>query len=198
MKVGLFFGTFDPIHLGHLGVARWFLRETDLTEVWLVVSPLNPFKDAGKILGERERLHMAGLAIQGESGLRICDEEFQLPRPSRTIRTLEELRKKYPENEFVLLIGEDNLFDFHLWAEYQNILNGWEVWVYPREGKSPANHVVDPSVAGHPHLRRFDAPKISISSTEIRSAAGRLENVDNLLAGPVKNYIEEKNIYRRD
>ncbi|MBL8993989.1 MAG: nicotinate-nucleotide adenylyltransferase [Spirochaetia bacterium] len=195
MKTGLFFGTFNPVHLGHLGLARWFLGHTDLDEIWFVVSPHNPFKKKDDLLGEDDRLALCRLAVQGQKNILVSDEEFQLPKPSLTIRTLERLQGKHPEQEFVLLIGEDNLRVFHLWAEYSKILDEWEVWVYPRMASSSEKASPEDWVLRHPHLKKIEAPQFPISSTQIREAVKHGHPIVDFVTEAVAASIHKNKFY---
>lgn len=168
MKIGIYGGSFNPIHFGHIGLAKWVVENTDLDELWLMVSPNNPLKDKNILADENERLAAAKRAI-GDGLLAISkrivvsDFEFHLPRPTYTANTLRELTKAYPEHNFTLIIGEDNLRIFHQWKESQYILDHYRVFVYPRHGCQ--NYI--PPLAKDLHFLH-DAPYFDISSTEIR------------------------------
>ncbi len=173
MKVGVFGGSFDPIHEGHINLAKYVLDHTDLEEIWLMVSPRNPLKDHGPIATDQQRLEMALLAVEGSSGIRVSDFEFNLPIPSYTYKTLTELKKAYPENDFRLIIGGDNWATFDRWRNPKEILSEFGVIVYPRPGET----LSDPALASSPldlnTLKKNmvflqDAPQMPISSTEIR------------------------------
>ena len=175
MKVGIYGGSFNPIHFGHTGLAKWVLEHTDLDEVWLMVSPNNPLKDKSILADEQERLTAAKEAI-GDGILAIGDEakgkriwvsdfEFHLPRPTYTANTLRALAREYPEHEFTLIIGEDNLQIFDQWREYQYILDNYRVFVYPRRDKAGTQGATQP-VKGTIFLT--GAPYFNISSTELR------------------------------
>lgn len=170
MKIGIYGGSFNPIHFGHIGLAKWVVENTDVDEVWLMVSPNNPLKDKTILADEQERLAAAKRAI-GDGLLAIgkrivvSDFEFHLPRPTYTANTLRALAKEYPEHEFTLIIGEDNLHIFDQWREYQYILNNYRVFVYPRRDKAGTQRATQPA-AGTIFLT--GAPYFDISSTEIR------------------------------
>ncbi len=170
MKIGIYGGSFNPIHFGHIGLAKWVVENTDVDEVWLMVSPNNPLKDKSILADEQERLAAAKRAI-GDGLLAIgkrivvSDFEFHLPRPTYTANTLRALAKEYPEHEFTLIIGEDNLHIFDQWREYQYILNNYRVFVYPRRDKAGTQRATQPA-AGTIFLT--GAPYFDISSTEIR------------------------------
>ena len=141
MKIGIYGGSFNPIHFGHIGLAQWVIEHTDLDELWLMVSPNNPLKDKNILADEQDRLREAKEAIEqlGDKGIGIVvsDFEFTLPRPTYTANTLRELQKRYPEHDFTLIIGEDNLEIFDKWREYQYILDNYRIFVYPRHDCSP-------------------------------------------------------------
>ena len=187
MKVGIYGGSFNPIHYGHTGLAKWVLEHTDLDEVWLMVSPNNPLKDKSILADEQERLEKARGAI-GDGILAIGDEakgkrvvvsdfEFHLPRPTYTANTLRALAKAYPEHEFTLIIGEDNLQIFDQWREYQYILDNYRVFVYPRRDKAGTQGATQPAAGTQPREATLPAkgtifltgaPYFDISSTELR------------------------------
>ena len=163
MKVGIYGGSFNPIHWGHIGLAKWVVENTDLDELWLMVSPNNPLKDAGILANEQERLEAARKAVEGIEGVEVSDFEFALPRPTYTAETLRALEKRYPENEFVLVIGEDNWRILEKWREWQWIVENHEVYVYPRHGEAEVGGMVNE----HIKLLR-GAPYFDVSSTQIR------------------------------
>lgn len=171
MKIGIYGGSFNPIHFGHIGLAEWVVENTDLDEVWLMVSPNNPLKDKNILANEQDRLIKAKEAI-GENGIRkttsgkrivVSDFEFALPRPTYTANTLRALHEAYPENEFSLIIGEDNVAIFDKWREYQYILDHYRVLVYPRHDCNPY-----PLPSAKDLRMLHGAPYFDISSTEIR------------------------------
>ena len=187
MKVGIYGGSFNPIHFGHTGLAKWVLEHTDLDEVWLMVSPNNPLKDKSILADEQERLEKAREAIgdgilaigDEERGkrIRVSDFEFHLPRPTYTANTLRALAREYPEHEFTLIIGEDNLQIFDQWREYQYILDNYRVFVYPRRDKAGTQGATQPAAGTQPREATLPAkgtifltgaPYFDISSTELR------------------------------
>ena len=163
MKVGIYGGSFNPIHWGHIGLAKWVVENTDLDELWLMVSPNNPLKDAGILADEKERLDAARTAVEGIEGVKVSDFEFALPRPTYTANTLRELEKKYPETEFVLVIGEDNLQILDRWKDWEWIVANHRVYVYPRHGGTKGNEIEDEHI-----IMLEGAPYFDISSTQIR------------------------------
>lgn len=166
-KIGIYGGSFNPIHYGHIGVAQWTIEHTDLDEIWLMVSPQNPMKDSNILSDAHNRVTQAQLAIQGLKNIRISDFELSLPQPSYTANTLRCLQQTYPQHQFSLIIGEDNLRIFHRWREAEWIANNFDIYVYPRHNnclQSPTNI----SMFKRLHIMN-DAPYLDISSTEIRT-----------------------------
>lgn len=166
-RIGIYGGSFNPVHFGHVGLAKWVIGNTDLDELWLMVSPNNPLKPAGILAPEQERLEAVREAIKDIKGVRASDFEFALPRPSYTANTLRELQKAYPQHEFTLVIGEDNIAIFNRWKEYEFILENFRIFVYPR---NPNNPSIPKTRKGVVYLK--DAPLFDISSSAIRSAQG--------------------------
>lgn len=192
MKVGLFFGSFNPIHIGHLILAQYFLEFTDLQEVWLVVSPHNPFKKKSTLLDDHQRLHLVQLAVEDIPGLRASDVEFGLPQPSYTITTLIHLQEKYPTHDFSLLIGQDNLEGFQKWRNSNQLLDLARLLVYPREGAELPQWAAD-----HPNVHLEPAPKMEISSTFLRNALKKGKDVRSWLPAPVWEEIQKSGLYLR-
>ena len=168
-KIGIYGGSFNPVHWGHVGLAEWIVAHTDLDEVWLMVTPNNPLKDPKILADEQVRLGQVRAAIAGKKGLVASDFEFHLPRPTYTAETLRVLRAAYPEHDFTLIIGEDNLAIFDKWREYDYILANYRVFVYPRKG-CPS---VEKDYGDNVHILR-EAPLYDISSTEIREGHGKV------------------------
>ncbi|MBD3630095.1 nicotinate (nicotinamide) nucleotide adenylyltransferase [Cyclobacterium sp.] len=187
MKVGLFFGSFNPIHIGHLIIADSMQDQTDLEEVWFVVSPQNPLKTSKSLLHEFDRLKMVELATADNFNFRVKDVEFHMPRPSYTIDTLTYLSEKHPGNEFHLILGGDNLNHFHKWKNSQEILKQYGMYVYPRPGR---NKSID-----HEHIRYVEAPLLDISATFIRKTIQRGGSVRYLLHPHVLDYIRDKKFF---
>lgn len=180
MRVGIYGGSFNPVHFGHVGLARWVIEHTDLDELWLMVSPNNPLKEADTLAPEEERLAAVREAINGINGLAASDFEFSLPRPSYTANTLRELKKTYPEHEFTLVIGEDNIAIFDRWREYEYILENYRIFVYPRTSSRQTGGVasaekgkIDTAKPVKEIRYLSDAPLFDISSTAIRRSQGR-------------------------
>lgn len=188
-KTGLFFGSFNPVHIGHLIMAEYFVENTDLQEVWFVVSPRNPLKNKRTLLDDRQRLYLVNLAIGEDERFRACDVELHLPQPSYTCRTLVHLSEQYPKRKFVLLMGSDSLQSLNRWLNYTYILDNYSLYVYPREGY-PAL-----SFRNHPHVRWVDAPCMELSATLIRDSIASRHEVRYMLPPKVYDYIDEMGFY---
>ncbi|MBI4932138.1 MAG: nicotinate-nucleotide adenylyltransferase [Bacteroidetes bacterium] len=179
MKVGLLFGSFNPIHIGHIAIAKYMAENTDLGQVWLVVSPHNPLKEKKSLADAKKRLTQVRKSIGRNPKIKVSDIEFGLPQPSYTIHTLEFLNKKYSKKKFTLIIGLDNLISFHKWKDYKKILKKFEVYVYPR--KTSFNKNILSRLWKYPNVTFFNAPLIDVSSTFIREQMMRRKNVKKLL-----------------
>lgn len=193
MRVGLLFGSFNPIHIGHLILANYMATNTTLDTVWLVVSPQNPFKSGSSLLHEFDRLHMVRLAIADNPELGVTDIEFRMPKPSYTIDTLTYLQGKYPTYQFALIMGEDNLATFHKWKNYDQILAFYEILVYPRIGSASIPEVLQ----GHPKIHLVPAPLLDISATFIRQCLKEEKSTRYLLPEAVQGYIKAKRLYTK-
>ena len=189
MKVGLYFGSFNPIHHGHLILAQTALNETDLDYVWLVVSPQNPFKQKKNLLGEVDRLRMVELALEGNDRIQASNVEFSLPRPSYTIDTLTHLADRYRTYEFSLIMGSDNLVHLHKWKNYQSILKYYRIFVYPRHPKTPTEF------DQHRSVKFFEAPLLNISATYIRQLVQAQKSIRYLVPDAVEQYIVHHCLY---
>lgn len=202
MKVGLYFGTFNPIHVGHLIIANYMTEHVDLDQVWIVVSPQNPLKKKKTLLPDYHRLALVRAAIEDDPKLTVSDIEFHLPIPSYTSTTLAYLKEKHPEHEFSLIMGEDNLRTFHKWYNHDLILENHQLYVYPRvmtvqelaaqeEGKTDEN-----AFAQHKNVIFCeDAPIMKISSSFVRKAISEGKDVRYMLTEPVHKYVEEMHFY---
>lgn len=188
--IGLYFGTFNPIHIGHLIIANHFAEYTNLDAVWFVVTPHNPFKKKKTLLDDHHRLEMVRLACEDYDKLEASDVEFKLPQPNYTAHTLAQLFEKYPQYRFSLIMGEDNLKSFHKWKNYVVILENHELYVYPRIAEG-VNNFTD-----HPKIHEVKAPIIEISSTFIRKSISENKNVRPYFPEVVWRYIDEMNFYR--
>lgn len=187
MKIGLYFGSFNPIHIGHLIIADTLQDRTDLDQVWFVVSPQNPLKKRQSLIHEFDRLRMVELAIEDNYHFRASDVEFSMPKPSYTIDTLAYLTDQYPQHQFCLFLGSDNLTQLKRWKNYQTILDNYEIFVYPRPGDSKSFE--------HPNIKLIDAPLLDISATFIRKSILAGKSVKYLLPDGVADYIRDKKLY---
>jgi len=189
-KTGLFFGSFNPVHIGHLAIANYMVAFADLDQVWFIISPQNPFKEKTSLLADYHRLELINLAIGDDLRFKASDIEFRMARPSYTIHTLEYLREKYPQNHFELIMGSDQLPSFHRWKNYQQILKDYRLLVYPRPGSD------DHELISHPSVSMSDAPRMDISSSMIRHAISEGKDVRHFLPSGVWKYLDEMNFYR--
>lgn len=189
-NIGLFFGSFNPIHIGHLIIANYMVEHTAMDEVWFVVSPQNPFKEKKSLANMYDRLEMANLAIGTSDRLRVSDIEFSLPQPSYTIDTLTYLKEKYPHVLFSLIMGQDNLDGLHKWKNAEVLLRDYTITVYPRFGQETGK------LENHPSVRITDTPRIEISSTLIRRLQKERKSIQYLTPDAVIDFIEKKGLYR--
>ncbi|WP_375239656.1 nicotinate (nicotinamide) nucleotide adenylyltransferase [Aurantibacter sp.] len=192
MKVGLYFGSFNPIHIGHLIIANQLVENSDLDQVWFVVTPHNPFKKKSSLLDNHQRLEMVYLATKDYDKLQPCDIEFNLPQPNYTVNTLFHLKERHPKNEFSIIMGEDNLKSFNKWKNFQAILDDYHVYVYPRISEG----TIETQFKNHPKITKVEAPIIELSSTLIRNSIKANKNVKPLLQQDVWKYLDEMNFYR--
>lgn len=190
-KTGLFFGSFNPVHTGHMIVAAYMREFTDLEQVWFVVSPQNPLKDKNSLLADHHRLMLLKTAIENDPAFRVSDIEFKMPKPSYTIDTLTWLSEKYPDREFVLIAGTDILESFHKWKNYQVLLEFYSVYIYSRPGFDAGKY------SRHPSIKFFDAPMMEISSSFIRNAISKGKDVRYMLPPGVWEYIREMHFYEK-
>ena len=191
-KIGLYFGTFNPIHIGHLILANHFAETTDLDQVWLVVTPQNPMKRKDSILDNHHRLELVYKATYDYPKLRPSDIEFGLPIPNYTINSLTHLEEKHPNKQFVLLMGEDNLVSFPKWKNYELILERYELYVYPRK----TDRTIPKQFQNNPKINLIDAPQIELSSSAIRKAIKANQNIRPLLPPESWLYLDEMNFYK--
>ncbi len=191
-QIGLFFGSFNPIHLGHTQLAQTIYEQVGLDEIWFVVSPHNPLKDASILITEQQRLYMVELAIADMPHIKACDIEFSMPKPSYTINTLRSLQSKFPDTRFYLIIGTDNLSNFTKWKDYQTILADYSIITYPRQGDD-----IEKIRQQYPQVRFVDAPFLPISSTDIRNSISQHTKTAQQWLNPrVLNYIKENYLYQ--
>lgn len=193
MNIGLYFGTFNPIHIGHLIIANHMVESSDLDEVWLVVTPHNPHKKKSTLLADHHRLEMVYQATKDYLKIKPSDIEFKLPQPNYTVNTLAYISEKYPQHQFSLIMGEDNLKNFHKWKNYKVILENHSVYVYPRL----YDGATETQFQNHKKVIKIQAPIMQISSTMIREAIKEGKNVEPLLPLCVWKYIDEMNFYKK-
>jgi nicotinate-nucleotide adenylyltransferase len=191
MHIGLFFGSFNPIHVGHMVLANYMASFTDLEQVWFVVSPHNPLKEKSSLLNQNQRLHMVNLAIGETNKLKSSNIEFGLTQPSYTINTLAHLKEKYPQHQFSLIMGEDNLESFKKWKNYEEILKNHKLYVYPRPDSNSGDLEV------HPNVILTAAPLMEISSTMIRQAIKDKKDVSFFVPQAVWQYLDEMSFYKK-
>lgn len=192
-KIGLFFGSFNPIHNGHLAIANFFAQQSLLDEVWLVITPQNPFKSNGELTENHHRLAMVKLAIEGSKLLKACTAEFDLPTPSYTINTLKHLNDRHPKNDFSLILGQDNLVSFDRWKEYRKILDHYKIYVYPRSQSED----IPKSLSDHPNILFFEASLLEVSSSSLRKTLWKSHKSINAFVPPiVQDYIRKFNLYK--
>lgn len=190
MKIGLFFGSFNPIHIGHLIIADYIAQFTDLTEVWLVVSPQNPLKQKNSLAKDHDRLHLATIATENNPRLKVSSIEFTLPKPSYTIDTLVYLKEKYPDKTFTLIMGSDNIQSINKWKNFEKLLEDYDILVYNRQGYDQINP---------DYLKRVnfvDAPLLHLSSTMIRGRISQGKSIQYLVPDVVFHYLENSNLYK--
>lgn len=190
MRVGLFFGSFNPIHIGHLMLAQYMVNFADVDEVWLVVSPQNPFKQDVELADTQHRLNMARLAVGDNEKIKISEVELSLPKPSYTIDTLRALEKEYPESEFSIIMGADNLMGLNRWKEAETLLSRYRIIVYPRPG-------YEAKELEGAHIEIVDAPQVDISSTQLRRWIGEGRSVLYFTNDKVIEYFSQNNLYNK-
>ena len=204
MRVGLYFGTFNPIHVGHLVISNFMADYTDLDQVWLVVTPQNPLKKKKSLLEDYHRLAIVRVAIEDNDKLSVSDIEFNLEKPSYTASTLAYLKEKYPNNQFNLIMGEDHLRTFHKRTNYEEILSNHELYVYPRvltiqeeEEVEQIGYLPDNNLRNHPKIHYCEeAPVMKVSASFIRQAIKDKKDVRYLLTDSVHKYVDEMNFYK--
>ena len=193
-KAGLFFGSFNPVHIGHMIIANHILQNGGIDEVWFVVSPQNPFKERENLLPERQRYEMVRLAINDRPGFRVSDIEFQMPRPSYTSDTLAWLREKHPDHTFSLIMGEDSLRTLHKWKNAGEMVKVHSIIVYPRQEGRQRDLSVPMLEQARVHF--CDAPVMGISSSYVRRMIANGQSPQYVLPGAVFRYVDEMNFYR--
>lgn len=192
-EIGLFFGSFNPIHIGHLIIANHLVEHSTMSELWFVITPQSPFKEKHSLLDNYSRFEMVHRAVEEYEKLRPSDIEFHLPQPNYTVNTLAYLEEKYPSLDFALIMGEDNLKSFHKWKNYQYILKNYRIFVYPRisDGSIPEEF------ENHPNIIKIKAPIIELSATFVRNEIKEKRNVRPLLASKVWQYIDQMGFYEK-
>ena len=193
LKIGLYFGTFNPIHIGHLIIANHMAEHSNLDQIWMVVTPHNPHKQKSTLLDDYHRLHMVHLATEDYPKIKPSDIEFKLPQPNYTVNTLFHLQEKYPDYEFSLIMGEDNLNSLHKWKNYEVILQNHDIYVYPRLHSGE----MDSQFLDNPRIHRVGAPVIELSSTFIRESIKNKKNVTPLLPHKVWQCVEHNLFYKK-
>lgn len=191
MHIGLFFGSFNPVHVGHMVLANYMASFTELEQVWFIVSPHNPLKEKSSLLDQNQRLHMVNLAIGDSNQFRSNNIEFGLPQPSYTINTLAHLKEKYPQHRFSLILGEDNLESFTKWKNYEEILKQHTLFVYPRPGCNPGE------LKTHKNVIITNAPVMELSSTMIRRSIKNKKDVSFFVPKAVWEYLDEMHFYKK-
>lgn len=193
MKIGLYFGTFNPIHVGHMIIANHMAEHSDLEQIWMVVTPHNPLKQKSTLLDDAKRFQLVQIATEDFPKIKASDIEFKLPQPNYTVNTLAHLYDKFPQHEFSLIMGEDNLKSLHKWKNYEVILQNHDVYIYPRISSEAENL----QFKDHPKIHLIDAPIVEISSTFIRDSIKNQKNIRPLLSEKVWEYIDHNNFYKK-
>ncbi len=198
-NIGLFFGTFNPIHVGHLILGNYMAQLPQIDQVWFVVTPRNPFKAKDTLLSDVHRLALVREAVDENPKLEASNVEFDMPQPNYTVNTLAVLTEKYPDKNFTLIMGEDNLRGFNKWKNYEVILENHEILVYPRvytENEKPATFEKVSQLLNHPKLQMVDAPLMKVSSSTIRKMIAEGKDVQYILPPKVYTYVNEMNFYK--
>jgi nicotinate-nucleotide adenylyltransferase len=190
MKIGLYFGSFNPIHIAHLLITNHFLNETDIEKIWFVVSPQNPFKSESNLLNEYHRLQMVRVAIEDDNRIKASDIEFHLPKPSFTTTTLTYLTEKYSEHQFCIIMGSDSFQNIHKWKNYESIVNNYFIYVYKRSGFDVINNI-------NANLSIIDAPMLQLSATLIRKNIKEGKSIRYMVPDKVLEEIEKGNYYNK-
>jgi len=191
LKIGLYFGTFNPIHIGHMAIANYLVEFTSIDQLWFVVSPQNPHKKKQNLLNDYHRLEMVHRAVDDDDRFRVSNIEFGLPKPSYTVDTLAYLKDKFPDHHFKIIMGSDNLEKFHKWKNYQQIVDNYGIIIYPRPGFEPSKHELPKST------EIAKAPQMEISSTFIRKAIRSGKDVRHFLPQKTWEYLDEMNFYKK-
>lgn len=190
MKIGLYFGSFNPVHIGHLIIANHVLNETDLDKIWFVVSPQNPLKQNTSLLNEYDRLHLLRTAIEDDPRMKVSDIEFYLPKPSYTINTLTYLNEKYPEQDFFLIMGSDSFQNIDKWKNYETIIKNYKIYVYKRKGFDLKNNISE-------GIKLLDAPMLEISATRIRQLVKQGKSIRYMVPEKIREEIEGNLFFKK-
>lgn len=191
LKIGLYFGTFNPIHIGHMAIANYLVEFTSIDQLWFVVSPQNPHKKKQNLLNDYHRLEMVHRAVDDDDRFRVSNIEFGLPKPSYTVETLAYLKDKFPDHHFKIIMGSDNLEKFHKWKNYQQIVDNYGIIIYPRPGFEPSKYELPKTT------EIAKAPQMEISSTFIRKAIRAEKDVRHFLPQKTWEYLDEMNFYKK-
>ncbi|HSU28603.1 MAG TPA: nicotinate (nicotinamide) nucleotide adenylyltransferase [Chitinophagaceae bacterium] len=189
MKIGLYFGSFNPIHVGHLVIANYILNETELEKIWFVVSPQNPLKPSSNLLNEYHRLHLVRIATEEDNRIKASDIEFSLPKPSYTVNTLAWLDEKHPEHQFSIIMGSDSFQNIHKWKNYEVILKNYPIYIYPRPG-------FEVTLPPEGNIRIVKAPLLEISATQAREYIREGKSVRYMIPEKVLDEIEKGRYYK--
>lgn len=189
-NIGLFFGSFNPVHVGHLIIANHMLEHTSLDGIWMIVSPHNPFKNKKSLANDYDRLHLVRLATEANPRIEASDIEFGLDKPSYTVDTMAYLEEKFPKKNFSLIMGGDNLGSFHKWKNYETLLNRYTIYVYSRPNYDLG------TLQDHEHVHIVEAPMMSISASYIRKQIREEKSIQYLVTEPVHQYINDSNLYK--
>ncbi len=189
-KIGLFFGSFNPVHVGHMIIANFMVEHSDMDMIWMVVSPHNPHKEKKSLAKDHDRLHLVDIAIGDNPGIKASNIEFNLPKPSYTIDTLTYLKEKHPQYEFCLIMGGDNLGTFHKWKNYEKILENHQIFVYDRPGYDLGE------LQDHEAVTVLEAPLLAISASYIRHQIKEGKSIQYLVTDKVWRYLEDSTMYR--
>jgi len=190
MKIGLYFGSFNPIHTAHLIIANHILNETEIKKIWFIISPQNPFKTESNLLNEYHRLHLVRLATEDDNRIKVSDIEFSLPRPSYTSNTLAYLEEKYPEHTFNIIIGSDSFQNLHKWKNFETIVKNYSIYIYKRPGFEIQNNI-------KANINLVDAPLLQISATQIRKLIKEGKSIRYMVPDKVFEEIERSGYYRK-
>lgn len=191
MKIGLFFGSFNPLHIGHMAIAQYMVEFTDLEQLWFVVSPQNPFKEKSSLLDQHHRLMLVRIATEDHPDFKACDIELSMSQPSYTTDSLARLKEKYPQHDFSLIMGSDNLSTFHKWKNHHVILQNHQLYVYPRP-----NVAISGPLAHHKQVQLTQAPLMDVSASFIRKSIAKKKDISCFLPHKVWQYIDEMNFYK--